>query len=174
MKTIIAVDIYYTSGKSLLVCFPLVLGHHCLNVQQGDCIAYLPDITLEFEEKDPTEKAGLWLNDIGPNDSHDEYCIVAERILTVWQDGQPIRLIRTSVEYFEEGAKNRAILDEGVEPSLENAWQIVKHLEQQFKTRIFYDPGTDSSETVPEWFKPIIDCHASTNPIYDAAKNLRK
>jgi hypothetical protein len=170
-STILVVDVYYADGSALSACFPLP---YCLAVTEGEHIAGLESLRPEDRENDPTEGLCSYLLDMGTVDNHDDWFIKAEKILTLWMDGKPIRIVRSTVNYAKEGDKHRVVLYECGEPSIENAWHVLKHLELQFRTNMFVEAqnGSVREKAKPDWFSPIVNYQAVENPVYEAMKFL--
>lgn len=178
--TIIEVSICYTDDVSLTACFPMT--NH-LNVQTNDPIACIDigDFSLEECGNDPINTIPDYFYEMGlhPLNTCDDSLITAEKIITIWKYGRPVRLIRSGIYYEQPEDQHRIILNPDQEPSLENAWYLVKHLEVRFRTAVFvgvpygFEGGPDNYQLAkPEWFVPIIDCKIVENPILEALKSL--
>jgi hypothetical protein len=167
--TIIAVDIFYTPGSALFACFSLPFD---LQVATGDYIAGLESLDQNFLGNDPTEGLCSYLRDISPEDDHNTWFIKAEKILTLWMNGKPVKIVRTSVRYAEGGDDHRGIIEKNTVADIESAWQIVRHLALQFRDNVWVEGSDDKDPLKGKWSVPNAGCELVLNPLYSAMKFL--
>jgi hypothetical protein len=164
MKTIVAVDITFGSGRLLVACFPLEAD---LQVSKGQVIAALDDPVKENTGVDPTRGVCQAMCETTTFGDDAPFLKVAD-VGTLWHKACPIRIIEAGVGLDPLDVHHDLLCGKRWQKS--HSWRTLQQLALQFGCKVFIRRDTD--KRVPKWLYFPHKISRSDNPLYEAMKHL--